>query len=516
MKVNHIIFFAILFLIPITPLLSQSENAPDPTLESPYNTMYVHLHYLQPDSYEPAIAARTLYNISDSSRAEKLAIKLKQIFDGKGLYVHLNLLPQETDYVDTLTKKEYFTPFPKELPQVYLEKHDDKWYYADATINDIEQLHKSTFPFGTSRLLNILPHNANNRFLGLALWQYLGIAILLLVAWLVFQLLSMVILPMVRRIAHSRLKDDQVDDTTLILKVARIISFIIVVNLLKLFIPVLQFPAHLAEWILVGLKITSTILVVVFGLRVLRLVMVYAKRFAQHTEHRMDEQLLPIVQKLIAIVLVIGGIIQVLRLLDVNVTALIAGVSIGGLALALAAQDTVKNLIGSAMIFIDRPFQIGDYIDVGGMAGTVTEVGFRSTRVRKMDSSIISIPNGNMANLSVTNLGVRVFRVMNITLGVTYDTPPEKIKVFIEGLKKIILDQEYTKKDEYYVYLSGMSDSSIDIMFRAYLVVPGYIDELETKQNIYMQIITLADSIGVNFAFPSRSLYVEQMPNSVK
>ncbi|MBK7344509.1 MAG: mechanosensitive ion channel [Saprospiraceae bacterium] len=107
---------------------------------------------------------------------------------------------------------------------------------------------------------------------------------------------------------------------------------------------------------------------------------------------------MPILRKTAQIGLVIVILIPILRLLEVNLTALIAGLSIGGIALALAAQDTVKNLISSALIFFDKPYQIGDYIVAGGVEGTVVEIGFRSTRMMTIDSSIIAVPNSNMIN----------------------------------------------------------------------------------------------------------------------
>ena len=129
-------------------VFSQVTQAPSPTLESPYNTVLVHLYYLQPGSYQPAIAGQT-FQMTDSLKAQRLAIQLKQVLDGRGLFVHLNLLPQETDYIDSLTERPFYTPFPQELPEVYLEKTDDKWYYSQQTANAIPKLHRDLYPFGT-------------------------------------------------------------------------------------------------------------------------------------------------------------------------------------------------------------------------------------------------------------------------------------------------------------------------------------------------------------------------------
>ena len=156
---KKITVFAFLLLMISISAFSQSANAPEPSLESPYNTMYVHLYFLQADSYRPDISAVTLSRTKDSIDLIEDAIKLKQIFDGNGLYVRLNQLPQENNYIDSTTHKPYYTPFPNEFPDIYLEKIDEKWVYSKETIEMIPMLHKETYPLGTDRLLTLLPKN---------------------------------------------------------------------------------------------------------------------------------------------------------------------------------------------------------------------------------------------------------------------------------------------------------------------------------------------------------------------
>jgi MscS family membrane protein len=142
----------------------------------------------------------------------------------------------------------------------------------------------------------------------------------------------------------------------------------------------------------------------------------------------------------------------------------------------------------------------------------VDEVGFRSTRIRTIDTSIISVPNGSLANMSVTNLGVRVFRILNTTLTITYNTPPDLIEQFIAGLKEMILENPKISDENYYVHFRNMSDSSLDIMFRCYLDVEGYAEELAERERVLLRILRMAESLGIQFAFPSSSIYVEQFP----
>lgn len=501
---------AFLFCVCINSFSQAVQQPPAPTLESPYNTILVHLYYLQPDSYEPNMAAKS-FHLADTLAAQRLAIQLKQILDGKGLFVHLNLLPQEPDYRDSLTKRSFYTPFPKYLPEVYLEKSGDKWYYSQQTASAIPELYKAVYPFGTDLLVNILPNGSKGTFLGLAAWQWLGAGILLLLAWLLQVLVSRLLRPMVQLLAKSKTVA-LLEDKSMLWKVARLASYVVLLWLLKLALPLLQLPVKSNLFIISGLEIAGIIFVVWLSLSIIDVVMQRALTYATSTEHKLDEQLMPILRRMLKILVVITGAIYILQLMDVNVTALIAGVSIGGLALALAAQDTVKNLIGSAMIFFDKPFQIGDWVIAAGNEGEIVEVGFRSTRIMTVDSSIITVPNNVVASDSVFNMGVRTLRVFQTTLGVTYDTPPILLRKFIEGLRQIIERHPLTKKDNYLVHFSKFGDSSLQVFFRTHVFVNTLADDFRVKEELSFDILQLAEALGVRFAFPTQTLFIEEMP----
>jgi MscS family membrane protein len=511
---KNIYRFIILSVFFFMTISSQAqEAAPAPTLESPYNTVFVHLYYLQPDSYEPAIAGKTIYLPEDSARAVELAIWLKQVLDGKGLFVHLNQLPRESDYLDSLLQPHY-TPFPKQLPDVYLEKIDGQWYYSRQTVAAIPALHKELYPLGTDFFVKLFPKSTQRQFLGLQGWQWLALLLLLGAAFIIQFLLSRILRPVIRLLARSRYSQP-LEDKSKMWQVARMASFVLIVWGLISVLPLLQLPIRAMVWLLDGLEIALVILSMFLLLRILDVIMQYAYRYAYTTEQKLDEQLLPILNRMAQVVIVLGGVIYVLSLLDVNVTALIAGVSIGGLALALAAQDTVKNLIGSAMIFFDKPFQIGDWVVMAGLEGEITEVGFRSTRLQTVDSSLVSIPNNEIAAAAVTNMGMRRYRMFKATLGVTYDTPPVLLEKFIAGLRRIIQEHPLTKKDNYLVYFHSFGDSSLNVYFRTHIEVSTLQDELAQREKLAFGILTLANTLGVRFAFPSSTLYVEEFPGKL-
>ena len=502
------------WIVALTGFSQQSNQVPI-TLETPSNTVYVHLYYLQDNSYRPDLAAQTLYGVEDSTQAVRLAIQLKQILDGSGLYVRIGAVPQNPNYQDTLSQNQVYTLFPKEFPEIYVEKVEGSWYYSEETINNIPRLHKKVYPFGSDILLNNLPKISQNKLLGLYIWQYIGLAILLLAGLLLYSLLSRIFNPLVRRLSESRLYPSLIS-SSLVWRIARLFSILVVLRLFKIFLPPLQLPPATAQFAIIVIKVISTALVVLIAFRILDIFITYANKYTKKTESKMDEQLMPIIQRSLQTVILLGGLIQVLTLFNINVTTLIAGLSIGGLALALAAQDTLKNLFGSLTIFMDKPFQIGDWIQFSGIDGTVEEVGFRSTRVRTFESSLVYVPNGKLADMIVNNYGLRIMRRFKTNVTLTYDTSAFLIETYVKGIREILETHPSTSKDRINVSFNNMGASSLDILVYTFFDVPDYATELHSKQEILLAIIQLAEQLGIEFAFPSSTVYVESFPGQQK
>ncbi len=502
------IIFGLLILL---PLHGVSQNLQDRLERStPHDAIWVHLYHLQPDHYQPEVSAQSFVG-GDSTERQDWAIKLRQVLDGQGLYVYMNQLPQEENYVDSVSKKHFYTPFPSDLPEVYLEKTGDQWHYATETGQVIDRLHRQVYPMGTDRLVSLFSDRSGTKFLGLSGWQYLGIVILLSFGALFYLLIAVILRFVIRKSSSIQLSsvEDFYDHAR---KIANVISIWLLIWAIKLFVPLLQLPVKVSAFIQTSLRILLTLTIVFLALRLLNLLMAYLEGVTARTESRMDEQLSPLLKQILKIVIIGIGLLQILHLLDFNVTALIAGVSIGGLALALAAQDTVKNFLGSFMIFTDRPFQIGDWVEGDGFAGTVTQVGFRSTRIRTPDTSIIAVPNGSMANINVTNKGVRQYRLFQSKAGITYDTPPVLIEKFVAGINEILLQHPEIANDDIYAYFTEMADFSLNIFIRAYIIAPTYVDELRIKESVQLAILRWAEALNIRFAFPSSTIHIEEMP----
>ncbi len=503
------ILFTLLFLGGLSSFLQAQEiDTLKQYLRSPYATVVTHLKYLQPESYQPELSALVIEN-ADKKRAKELAVELKQVLDGRGLYVDVEGMPRIPNYIDSSTLLARYYLFPT-IPEIYLEKRGGYWYYSEQTVRAIPKLHADVYPFGSDFLMNLFPKYGQKELWGLFVWQYVGLFLLILSAIVFHRLLTIflkfVIDRLTDRFGHFQGNKD------VVLAIAKPVSLFIISLLVLWLIPILQFPITINKYFIIALDIATPIFLIVAAVKVIDLISNYFERLALSTESTLDDQLIPLVRKALKIFVVLVGVLYILQSLQFNITALLAGVSIGGLAFALAAQDTIKNLFGSLMIFIDRPFQIGDWINFDGVDGTVEEVGFRSTRVRTFHNSVVSVPNGRVADMTVDNYGLRVFRRYKTVLTITYDTPPILIEKFVEGLQELVKNHPETRKDYFEIHLNDLGSHSINILFYIFFNVPSWSDELKARHIIVLEVLKLADTLGIQFAFPTQTIHVENLP----
>jgi MscS family membrane protein len=238
----------------------------------------------------------------------------------------------------------------------------------------------------------------------------------------------------------------------------------------------------------------------------------YFEVLAERTESKFDDLLVPMIRRALKIIVIAFGLLFIADNLNIDITSLLAGLGIGGIAFALAAKDTVENVFGSLTVMFDKPFEIGDWIKINDLEGTVEEVGFRSTRIRTFYNSQISIPNSRLVSTAVDNLGRRRYRRLSTTLGIQYDTPPEKIDAFCEGVRELIRRHPYTRKDFYMVYFNEFADFSLNILLYVFHETPDWATELRERHRLLRDIVRLAKRIGVEFAFPTQTLHVSSLP----
>ena len=224
------------------------------------------------------------------------------------------------------------------------------------------------------------------------------------------------------------------------------------------------------------------------------------------TESKLDDQILPILKKSAKITIVILAAIVVLSNLGYDILSILAGLGIGGLALALAAQDTVKNIIGGITIFWDKPFQVDDFIEINGKAGTVAEVGLRSTRLRSIDGTTYIIPNSKIADATLENFSTRQERRIVLAIGLTYDTTADKIEETMKIIENSIKAIDGIKKDDMMIRFVNFGSFSLDLE-----IIYWITDMLNWKMIVHTVNMALKrnlDEAKIDMAFPTETHYV--------
>ncbi len=245
--------------------------------------------------------------------------------------------------------------------------------------------------------------------------------------------------------------------------------------------------------------------------RIVEVITLYFSTKAERTENKFDDILVPLLARAGQVLVFSIGLLIIAYAFGIDISGILAGLGIGGLAFALAAKDTLSNLFGSVMIILDKPFNIGDHISLpSGVEGSVEQVGFRSTRIRTFNDSLISIPNSELTNVSIENHAKRSARRLRTFIGIQYDTPPEKIEAFCEGIRQIILKHPYTRKDSFHVYFNGFNNSSLDILLQVYWQTKEFAVECAERHRLLMDILRLGAKMGIEFAFPTQTVHMFQ------
>jgi len=227
------------------------------------------------------------------------------------------------------------------------------------------------------------------------------------------------------------------------------------------------------------------------------------------SESKLDDQLVPFAKDAIKVLLTIFAVLFALgAVFKVNVSALIGGLGIGGLAIALAAQESLANLLGSFTIFLDKPFTVGDTIDFNGIQGTVEKVGFRSTRIRTLDKSYVTVPNKSLVGAPLNNISESTHRRARFFIGLTYDTRPEVMKNIIASIHDELLQHPETN-DEPLVRFFEYGESSLNILITYLVHTNDYAEFCKVREEINFRIYEIVLQNGSDFAFPTRTLHMK-------
>lgn len=357
------------------------------------------------------------------------------------------------------------------------------------------------------------PNWFTDEYLGIEIEQYIGFGLLAIaVTILHFALLRLITIFVRRRYSGDDLSFWEVERRRL----NRGILLVTAGITLLVGFPMLDFDPEIENVVNQIASLVAAVGVLQVAYRAIDIFMDILARRATQTESKLDDSLVPLLRTAVRLFVTFVGLLFVLQNLDINVSSLIAGLGLGGLAIALAAQDTVRNLLGGVTIFADKPFEVGDWVVVDGVEGTVEAVGFRSTRVRTFYNSLISVPNGNLMDSGIDNMGQRRWRRYKTTLGVAYHTKPDQLQAFVEGIRAIIQANPGMRQDYYIVEFHGFGATSLDILVYCFIDAEDWNEELRTRHVLNLDIMRLAESLQVEFAFPTQTLHIARMPGQAE
>lgn len=349
-----------------------------------------------------------------------------------------------------------------------------------------------------------LPDVLKGGFL-LEYWQWLGIFFVVIVGFIADKLVAWFLSKNVKRWKVNHTAFNGVEDAIL-----RPLGLMAMAMIWWFLLGLLGLPDTAQVILSVAVKLLVSLSGVWSAFRLVDIINALLMRKALATANRFDDLLVPMVTKSLKVFVVVMGIIFSADNLNIDVTSLLAGLGIGGLAFALAAKDLLGNFFGSLTVLLDRPFQIGDWVVIGDVEGSVEAVGFRSTRIRTFYNSLITLPNAILTTTKIDNMGARRYRRMKSMLGLTYDTPPEKIDAFCEGIRVLIGLHPYMRKDYYQVYFNQYSAASLDILVYVFWETPDWNTELRERHRFLLDILRLAKQLEVEFAYPTQTLYLKQ------
>lgn len=251
-------------------------------------------------------------------------------------------------------------------------------------------------------------------------------------------------------------------------------------------------------------------------LRIVDFIGYLMKMHARQTESRIDDQWAPFIKDTLKIIVLVISLLFVLGvILNLNITSVLAGVGIGGLAIALAAQESLKNLFGSLTIFLDKPFMIGDQVKIGDVQGTVEKIGFRSTRIRTADTTYVTLPNKVMVDSSVDNISSRFHMRVRMNLGLRYGIKSGALKKIIEELKEVIA-AHVAEHEENYVVFDSFGENSLSISMQYYIPLKPNHEFIKEKEAINFRIMQVIEEHGAEFSYPIQEIRMVNAGNDGK
>lgn len=511
-----------------TPAVAQAERfeSPRETLEA-FLAIYDYERTRQTrflDRAAQAFEARE--GMTGGDRAREFARLLGRTFDHVTLIdldvVERELVKIEDDRQEWIVVSEVDPEFVLTIGFVKTDDHGwlidtstsariDEWYRRAADLPRIESIGDK--PLSTEELVrSLVPAKLKGGGFLLEPWQWIGFLILFLVAFFFERILTVSVRPLIRKL--SRFEGESLP-AELLARFERPFGWLLLAWLWLAGVQLLDLPVSIYTPVRMFVQMFTTVMTVWTAYHLTDVACWPLQVKAERSENKLDDMLVPLLRRTLKILVLIVGTVVFVSNITGDLWHILAGLSIGSLAIGFAAKDSVENLFGTFTVLLDGPFKIGDLVKMSDIEGTVEEVGFRSTRIRTPEDSLVTVPNSRFISSHVDCLGARRERRIKFNLGVTYDTPAQSIEAFCEGVRELVRAHPYTAKDSYHVWFANFGSSSLDVEVICFIETTEFPTFARERHRLFLDILQLAQRLGVSFAFPTTTVWVGRQEDLV-
>lgn len=234
------------------------------------------------------------------------------------------------------------------------------------------------------------------------------------------------------------------------------------------------------------------------------------KRIRKSWKNDVEDSMLEFALKVTRVIIYLIALFIIFAILQINLNGLVAGIGIGGIIVTLAAQDTAKNIFGGIVLFIDKPFNVGDWIQTPNYEGTVEDMTFRTTRIRNFENSVVNIPNSTIADSAIINWSKMEKRRYKFSLSFPLDTTAEQMEMISNRIKEMLIKEPQVIDDDIIISFENITDNGLSLLVYMFVVPTGYNDYIMLKDKINKNIINILHNLGVELSYPSTSVYIEK------
>jgi len=494
------------------PVASQPEPPlPDPLgRETPRGAVLGFVTAARSGDY--ATARRYLNTPLRSSQADALARQLAVVLDRR-LPARLNQLSPRpegslyypdrpnADLVGTIDSLE--GPLDIVVQRVDQGKRGTVWLFSKETLDTVPELYEEVNHVSIEDALPAFL--TEHKIAQIPLFQWLFVLVGMPLAYILTGLLDRVASPFANRVWQRLRRQRDATNFHLVPRPVRLLLLVLVIRWmvasLNLNLLARQFWSILASVITIAASCWLLLIWSAWGES-------KARRSLERNQVNGAVSILRLVRRTVDVLVLIGGVLVLLFYFNMNVTAALAGLGVGGIAVALAAQKTLENVIGGISIVADRVVRVGDFLKIGDTMGTVEEIGVRSTRIRTLERSLVSIPNGQISNERLEDLSHRDKFWFHPILSLRYETTAAQMRSVLEAIRSLLLQHALVEQDSVRVRFLRFGSSSLDVDVFAYTSVHDFGDFLEVQEELLLQIMDAVQSVGTRMALPSQTTFI--------